>query len=694
MRENPLLRGLSALFVPRGEDGREIERMDNNEVADSGEALVMTRRTAMRALLALAVVGSVSGCKNGPENGKNPNKKRITSEMPELDENALTNQRILVYLAAYTKLTKTQILLVDQNFGIIGGGPIEIPREILALPTKEQREPAYQEWINGQREGAKAKYPGINLDLTPVRKDAEEPELISFRSALNIAGTNRTYFGSVAERAFSGKFDLVKGSLSSSGLPAGLQKLILGIPGVESGYSEEIPNSSTNAVGPWQVMDGLGIQLGLYRPSQPSKYVNKRVKRGKRTITTKILKPAVPGFDNRRDFEKTTAKILGHFKSQYAYFKKMPEVVNVMKTYGLSEEDFIFPLVIDSYHAGMGTVGRMVRWFNESEEEMKAAVEERFGKPPYGQDIYSFMSQKRTNQGADKNYFRRSRDYYAQVAAMAELLHRRANGQEVETEWPGEYAPPSGEVVDEVPVAKTPNNKISYDETGELKQELLDSDIDLKVTAFKLSEKAKLREKLNPDLRAWAERKRMKPMKDMAELDARSQKEGFKTLSENSSQYRLRGVGNGEGGSKNNMDYARVYQHVEEMINDAAEEVNRVAHEAGLPTRYSLRLIVTGAARTEAYQKALKAANASNVWSSHTLGNSVDISWLRCDIIDTKTNNFTMLIRNDELDKKLKLGALLEAALGRFLIDANAKDRTMALQESKGASTFHTMVLK
>lgn len=183
-------------------------------------------------------------------------------------------------------------------------------------------------------------------------------------------------------------------------------------------------------------------------------------------------------------------------------------------------------------------------------------------------------------------------------------------------------------------------------------------------------------------------------MKDMAELDARSQKEGFKTLSENSSQYRLRGVGNGEGGSKNNMDYARVYQHVEEMINDAAEEVNRVAHEAGLPTRYSLRLIVTGAARTEAYQKALKAANASNVWSSHTLGNSVDISWLRCDIIDTKTNNFTMLIRNDELDKKLKLGALLEAALGRFLIDANAKDRTMALQESKGASTFHTMVLK
>lgn len=678
------LEKIRGLFSPeKAEVGPEVEE-------DDGTALLMTRRTAMQASLVLLAIAA--GCDSG---GSIDATKKIVSVMPELDENALTNQRILVYLAAYTKLTKTQILLVDQNFGIIGGGPIEIPREILDMPTG-QREVAYQTWINGQRKDAKTKYPGINFDLDPEREDAEEPELISLRGALNISGTNRTYFGSVAKNAEEdGKFELVKTSLASSGLPAGLRKLILGIPGVESGYSEDIPNSSTNAVGPWQVMNGLGTELGLYKAPQKALYGNKRVRKGRRFVTAMVQKrPATAGFDHRKDFELTTAKILGHFKSQYAYFKKMPAVVNIMKTYGLSEEDFIFPLVIDSYHAGMGTVGKMVRWFDAQGDDAKKEVEERFGKPPYGQDIYSYMSQKRTTQGDDKNYFRRSRDYYAQVAAMSELLDRVTNGQDVETDWPGEYMPPEGRVVDEVSVAKAPN-KINYDETGTLKKELLESDMELEFAALKMSEKAKLREKLNPDLQAWAAARDMKPMKDMAALDARSRKEGFRTLHESSLHYRLRGVGNGAGDSpKNDMRYAQVYPHVETMLNDAAEYVNRVAHEAGLPKKYQLRLIVTSAARTEAYQKALKATNASNVWSSHTLGNSVDISWLRCDIIDTEKSNFTMLIRNDELDKQLKLGALLEAALGRFFVSANAEDRTMALQESKGASTFHTMVLK
>lgn len=729
--------------------------------------------------------------------------EEINIVLPELDENKLTERRVQTFMYAFARLTRKEVLLVDQNFNIIGGGPFELPAYILDLDTQikeakrngfpgladqiqEKLKEDFQTWLNRVRNMLKGRFPTIELDLDPQRKHAERPELISIRPNLEGRDNEETYFTHVWRNAMApvssapvsslsrtSRYEFVKSVFDQSSLPNGLKVLIPGIPAVESGYEDRV-TSVAGAVGPWQIVKELGKERGLY--SDPTYDFRGRGRRRRRMLLT-------PGFDHRYDFERATRAIVRYFETLYTSLKRRDDARQIMETFSLNEEDFIYPCVINSYQAGPTRISRMIAWFSQNYSKEK--VREKLGNPPYGRDIYSLMSKEYVEEGLDPRYFRRSRDYFPQVMAMADLLEQAiTEGRDPMPELPGSYEPPLSHTVEVFPVAKEERKKASGQsrlfsfvaplvagtavfasidavrqklsrrrfgfsvgsnilagfggmilgalQTREMPREMKEPSMKRAPARIPEEKEAKppeiihaptvLAEQLrreqtklqgvsllsdrerkilrsrfsNPDLRRFAEMTGLQSVKDLEQLDVLSPR--LTTLLERGLHYRLRHVGIPnplDTDPRNDMRYARVLPSVERLLTAISDEMNQEAYKAGLPRKYRVRLVVTGAARTEEYQKKLADFNKNAAkWSSHTLLNSFDITWKRFDIIDTETNQFIMILRDSDLDKELRFATCLEAILGRIIIRLMNEGKIMARQESVNQSAFHIMSLE
>lgn len=727
-----------------------------------------------------------------------------TTDIKELDENELTQHRIQAFKLAVSALKRNQILLLDQNANIITGGPIEIPaeveakleeynRQIKAAKSREQRETLnaekkkfYQNWLDGVRVNLKKQYPWIELEINPKDEDAknpkqkngkaekpnskpknmEKPELVSARALLITTPEHETRFPFIYGKSQEiitakdgtkiSKYDLIKRIFAGSGLPAELQAMMPGLVAQESQYDDNA-ESNAEAVGAWQMLAGTAGQFGaIYKKTT-------RTRRGR-----KIIKETVT-VDNRRNFEESAKAAVRYFEDAYRQIKGSRAYANIARTYSLTDEDLLFPCMINAYNAGTSRIIGMIEWF--AREYTPEKVKGLLGSPPYGKDIFSLMSNEymrasTEKQVKDTRYGKDCRNYYAWVAAMTELLEKPS---EVPPDFPENYvdpaapglhpqeetqniALPAGAIAistavgatlamaaDEI-IANEPTNRREFFKTlgtlgksagaaaigaaagkvlrppsvprvepappqkpstnpaeaalaqDAISQQLIKENVRLKTRLLTDEESKTLRTKYkNPRLKRWAREQGFQPVKDINDLDAAAIRFGFVQLPERAASYRLCGVGNLGSSDKNNTKYARVYPHTVQLIEDISQRVNAAAHKAGLPAKYSIRLIVTSAARTEAFQKLLQTRNPNAAeWSAHTLGNSIDINWRRFDIIDSETNKFAEISANDDLNKELKLATLIKSILGRVVMEVMNENKAMGMQEMD-KPVFHLM---
>lgn len=725
---------------------------------------------------------------SGPTAGAE-SKKAGGDVVLELDENELMERRVQLYILAYGALDRTHVFLVDQNFNIITGAAIAIPEEILSIQDQKKRESAFQEWINKIRTELKAKYPTIECDTDPSRPDGEQPELVSIRpTLLKIPPEFPNQISYIRANAklpvhpgtadARNRYQFIKDATAASGLPPGLQAYLPGIVGVESSYRTGLV-SDKKAVGPWQITPPAGIDCGVIGEREVSveKTIKYRCRRGKckeKTITKKEKKH----FDERDDFDGSTAGAIRFINSMYIGIKDNPSYKKIAARYGLTrEEDLLFPCVIDAYHSGQGRVTGMLKWF--AEEVTEEFVKSKIGNPPYGKDIYSLMSCEYVKSGKDSQYWRKSRNYQTEVAAVAHLL---ASDVEEPPELEGTYTPPAvnekssassayassssshtewswpvgavaaaslgavalqhagdirltkrqtlaavvgataqgmagrffGSAIfggrkniapspreGKEPEVKTGQQEPSQPVAREGKNnfekviaELLAGKVHVNANLTD-AERSKLRTTRNPQLRQAAIAQNLTSIATFADLQAAKTSGTLVPLQATTELYRLAGVGNPKGGNGNNMDYAHVTPKTVQTLEKIGTEVNKKAHEAGLPAKYRVRLVVTSAARTKEYQQGLTKVNtvASKSWSSHCLGNTIDITYQQFDIVDTGTGDYTNLSLGGDVNKELKIVSGVSAILGKVVAELIDKKEVMAIWEAGNQTALHTMVL-
>lgn len=670
--------------------------------------------------------------------------------------------RIGTFRFVFANLTRKEVILIDQQGNIIGGRPIRVPDEVDNAP-EEKREAIFQIWLNGVRRELKIKYPTINFDVDPERKNNERPELYSNRLFLKDLPAEKTYLDVVLENTASRR-EFARDVFPKTNLPLGLQRLLVALPAVESAYDTTLIHPETKATGAWQIMEELGRELGIVGKITRFRRRLVRQRRKRKWIREPYRIP----FDYRKDFEVSTRVIAQYFSRLYEQLRNNPDIKKIMHTYRLSEEHFIYPLVLDAYHAGvtrtvLGSQRKesMVQWFLKtySPEKVKQAI----GAPPYGRDIYTLMSNEYMKSGGDRRYFRASRDYFAKVSAMADLLE---NPERVELS--GEYQPPEAEIVEQVfekePVPSripkdalvaavvgtsvftlidelrgrltrrkflistggnfaagalgfalgvAPQEEVGITKPLDIKKPLpeewlekleydpemienLRGKFELAVPLLTEDERRAIRRMKNPDLRYWMQQRGihlgLTSIGSLEELEERHSI--LRQLKEKALGYRLRGVGNIDGGLQNNMEYARIHPSAERMVEELSNEVNRAAHAQDLPQQYLVRLIITGAARTEAYQKRLKKSNPhASDWSSHTYLNSLDLASTRFDIIDTEAGKFGMVHGNSEINRETRFSEKLQAILGRVVMEKMEEGKIMAFREGGAQPCYHIMCI-
>lgn len=436
------------------------------------------RRRAIALLASGVLLGGIFSTSAKTEGdilqGKgNMENMEVHERVQEFDEDELTENRIEMFKVVFANLTRDQIVFVDQNWNMIGGGPIEVSDEIKALSQQvasnggakreellAKRRELFQTWLNDMRRKLKKQYPTIEFDISPDREDFEKPEQFSVYASLMdepegttkldvvlknakkhaVLDENFCEYRDCSDRSYT-RFDLIRSLLHarvvtdtpSLGLPELLQELLAALPAVESMYDPALINSETGASGAWQIIEELGKERGLVRE----------------------------GYDGRRYFATATDKMADYFAELYKTIKNNPDVKQLQDIYGLNEEHIVHPLVLSSYHSGFGRnierrVGQdgkmrdgMVRWFLANVSPKM--VRQHIGNPPYGRDLFTLMTTLYMNQSGDRRYFKKSRDYYVEVAAFRDLLFAENPGK---VEVSGEYAPPSDMISERMPKRK------------------------------------------------------------------------------------------------------------------------------------------------------------------------------------------------------------------------------------------------
>jgi len=289
-----------------------------------------------------------------------------------------------------------------------------------------------QKWLNLWREYLNDKYPSIHLDL---EKDEEKPYQVNTIGQLDGSGFENYYdlvmsFGkkdvmNLGERKVS-RIKYVKEIFSkSTKLPTGIKERLAdisyGIAGVESNFDNS-KRSYSGAQGIWQIMPNTLKRLGYKR----------------RDITS--LKKTTQAA--RKQFERIYQTLVENLDS---------ELKSIKDKYNLSQDElennFIFPCMVDSYHAGDGRVRKMISWFDKKYSRDK--LEKEIGTyDKYGDDLYVEMSRLCLENKAVRGYGKKSMQYFLKTNGLASLIRDRYfEGNEQEDG--SEYEPPYSEETSE-----------------------------------------------------------------------------------------------------------------------------------------------------------------------------------------------------------------------------------------------------
>lgn len=342
------------------------------------------------------------------------------------------------YIECFALLYSSQIAFLDQNGRIIDEDFIHIPEELLVLHGAPGFKDEFQKWLDGVREKIRQKYPTIYYNA-----DQDEPTLVNVRTIFpeNKIETDKVFMDVVWEKCKrsvsatnkKSRYQFLKEKLAGSGLPQGLQMIALGLVGIESKYTDMEPNS-VGAAGAFQIMPDEAKQA---RPSLIGvRRIEKTImiRKGRRKIKKQSIK-FVP-FDDRFDFEKASKRFIELYAERYRLVKNNQYVQELQKRFGLSENDIVYPLILNTYHSGVGRnvtgykakngkryVG-MCKWFLDN-FPARQAVEPILGKGPYGEDIFNLMVTLYAQNAVDPNFKKASRSYYRKARAMAELLRMK-----------------------------------------------------------------------------------------------------------------------------------------------------------------------------------------------------------------------------------------------------------------------------
>lgn len=697
-----------------------------------------------------------------------------------------TENKVGSFMLAFTRLDRENALFVDQNGSVIGGAPVKIPEDILrqeyiVLPNGNQRKnPQYgavfQQWLNQERARLHQEHPTVHLNLNPNR---EEPTLLSVRTNLpeyvhsNFFRIVKANSEEIVPDTKMSRYAYARKIMDEQNIPEGLQKLMIGVCGVESQFTEQAENSATCS-GFWQISRSEAEKHGLKGVKQlPREKAKSKRKKGR------LPKP-VP-FDHRNDFEKSTPVAVAIYKDALNRVSKDSRITKLRDIFGLSDEDLLYPTVLNYYHSGPTRTVRMVVWFTENYPPQK--VEKILGKGPYGPDLYTLMTSLYIQTGKDPLFGKESRDYTIRSRAMGELFETAHAGNGDLPEFTGEYSAPAPfkepELIlaeaeeNEAPVEKNPlslspwtvggvsagvvlalrhvfgkgfftrrdfleasgtgatalgapfmatNMLDRFDRKDDAKDKkpvpgprppkapeppkeapddgqfspyvLRDAEIkevlaklmpqEMNVKSLTAEEMRKLKNKVKAGLEIAAAKKLPK-FETSADIPGTK---GIVQLPENSLYYRLRGVGMLKNGIiENDTLFTYAYAHTEALVREITQTLNDDLRAAGFPSRFWVRPIITGLARSQKFQDILRKDNphAARGDSPHMYGHTVDFHRRMYDVIDTEGDGkgfaFVSASDGDEFNNEYNLTAKCSYILQRIFIRLAEEGRLSPIHE-------------
>ncbi|MBU1992867.1 transglycosylase SLT domain-containing protein [Patescibacteria group bacterium] len=532
-------------------------------------------------------------------------------------------------------------------------------------------------------------------------------------------------------------------------------------------------------------------------------------------ITARAMGLKAGGYtDERTDVKKSTRAAAKYIDRIYYRLIKNSPILEVMRKFGVSAEDFIVPCIMNSYHSGPTNVYKMISWFSEAHTPESFA--EEFGTGPYGKDLYFLMSKLYVESGQSGNYKKHSREYYLRVMAMyvgvkAKLsdpnadigtisgyeapsngavpdeakdagrslkaqsdcqsvhsIDRQINGKWVETAIYGLAVPAAlamvlagirskcGGVVKRrhfimYPVAISLGallnrfNKDVRTHTVDLEKDVfrpecnvpiegldgadamaeLDAYMDKEYTYDKslvsdfleiAGKGPKVPTLTTPEFTslspantahnaavsiAYAKKQGLAKFASEDDIKHRIKADKYSASGEliqlpgNGYKFRLRGIGQTGSSARNNPLYAYTYPSSQNVLNGISLELNRELQAAGFPAGLYARPIITGASRTDEFQKKLQKGNSNAVDDTpHKYLNAFDISYARFDVLDPQTGRFYMVAKGDELDRKFNLLRKYDSALGRIMLTLMGERIENSKRLSEPAQVFDRPIVR
>lgn len=703
--------------------------------------------------LAVGTGAAVSGALARARGKKAATEKReeeLSAENPEnWKTSELTLNRIGSFKIDFGNLTRKQILLIDQNGNPVTGGPIDIPEELLKEEDTKGFKEKFQAWLTALRNKLKREYPTMYLDHT---KGREEPTALSVRLSLDRASTG-SFFDQVAMKSNkpvskhnpASRYAFAKTKLNAAVqqgvLPPSLGKLLIGVTGVESEFSD-VPENKYKCAGAWQISRDEALQYHIYKPGS---------------------------FDARGDFEAATDAAVKIYADLYQRLSRDRLYASFKALYGLNDEEFTIPIVINSYISGETGVKNMCRWFQENYPVEK--VENILGKGPYGQDLYTFMTavymHGEDRPATGENFGPQSRDYVNRVFAMAELFEERDSNKQPDAN--AGYEPPApakeseameaangieqtigigllgsagalaaadivgntgaetrrkfiqraalttalgigssfagkaaaekmaaqrGREEKEAPQPEkvpTPQEFAPYIlDTNGVTKAILETVRVFPVKPLEARKVFQLKDTVGPGL-AVAHRLKLPQFETAEDIGAAA---GIVDVPQYATKfYRLRGVGQKKDGVRtNDLRYAKCYAHTEGLMREIDERFNTELTKVGFPEQFHVRLIVSSLSRDREFQKGMKNANKARGESPHTFGHTLDVHRAKFDIIDTSgAGNRFCMVSNATKDPttRLRLVDKLNAVLGRVLYQMKQEGKITVVHE--GANPVYHM---
>jgi len=330
-----------------------------------------------------------------------------------------------------------ELIFVDQNGNIIANKKFSTKDEIKdakgdVIPAwAADKKRFHQKWLNAWRHQIHRHYPSIDFDLT---RDKERPKQMNAKRSVRASNYNTNIefvldYGrrkledgisriAYAKKVFS-QSTLVGKSIE---LPAGIRKRLseisYGLAGIESGFNNSLI-SPVKAQSVWQIMPATFEQIC-------------------EKLDLKV------DYD---DFITTTAVANRYCEEIYDYLRRFchDDFESLRTEFGFSktdfENEFIFPCIVNAYHAGYGRLKKVIHWFAENYDQER--LNQKIGTYPdgYGYDLFGQMTRICYDDKPVRGYGRESWEYFLRANAMAALIRQKYNRQKSKLAKK-EYHPP------------------------------------------------------------------------------------------------------------------------------------------------------------------------------------------------------------------------------------------------------------